>query len=492
MRRVSRHDLTCIMLIWVPALLAAGLIASGVDSALVLSIAGIAAALATWAYIAFVARERSAWMTNLDQIVAGLWSALGEPAPQRREGDARDRAAWLVESLERASSPLATRAAQAAADRANLRSIYDAGRSPSFVTDAAGRVLIANAAAIAFFSRPALVGRSIEDLFTHAEVIGQHAAALGGQTRVSQVRLSRPEGLKIFQVIAAPLALQLVDPSAAPVSTQAPAQARGAVLTLRDVTELALAVQLKTDFVANASHELRTPLSSIRAAVETLADGAWDEPAMRERLARMISGNVARLEEMVRDLLDLSRLESPDAPVVIEPVSLRETVESLAESFAGVCAERRIEIAPDVAPDLDMIDTDRKLLTLILRNLIDNATKFAYEGTPVRVRAETIEPPAQSSVPRRHTVRIEVIDRGVGIPMGHQQRIFERFYQVDPSRAGFAARRGTGLGLAIVKHAVKALGGTISVESVWKEGTRMIVELPVQARAQLPADAPAP
>ena len=485
MRRVTRHDLTCIMLIWLPALIAAGLIAAGVESALVLSIAGIAAGVATWAYFAFVARERAAWMNNLDAIVTGLWNALGEPAPQRREGDARDRAAWLVESRERASSPLATRAAQAAADKANLRSIYDAGRSPSFVTDTAGKVVIANTAAGSFFSRPSLVGRSIEDLFTHAEVIGQHAAALAGETRVAQVRLSRPEGLKIFQVIAAPLALQLVS------QRGESSQARGAVLTLRDVTDLALAVQLKTDFVANASHELRTPLSSIRAAVETLADGAWDEPPMRERLARMISGNVARLEEMVRDLLDLSRLESPDAPVIIEPVSLRETIDSLTESFAGVCAERHLEVVPEFAGGIDTIDSDRKLLTLVLRNLIDNATKFAYEGTPVRVRVDAIDLASPASPSRREGVRIDVIDRGVGIPLGHQQRVFERFYQVDPSRAGFTARRGTGLGLAIVKHALKALGGTIQVESVWKEGTRMTVELPVQARAETPQPASA-
>ncbi len=470
------------MLIWSPALIGAGAAAFSVDSALVLSMVGIAAGVATWAYFAFVARERAEWMASLEAIVARLWAALEEEPPKRSQEDARDRAAWLVESLERASNPLTLRARTASAERANLRSIYDAGSSPSIVTDAAGRVVLSNASAEAFFARGRMVGRAIEDLFTHAEVIGQHTAALAGKPSVTQVRLSRPEGLKVFQVIAAPLALQLVGASG--TASQAP----GVVLTLRDVTELALAVQLKTDFVANASHELRTPLSSIRAAVETLADGAWDDGVMRDKLAKMIAGNVSRLEEMVRDLLDLSRLESPDAPVMVELVSLREIVDALTDTFAGVCKERQLSIDGDIMERLDALETDRKLLTLILRNLIDNATKFAYEGSSVTVRAWVVEARGvvgvmgavgMAGVPaRRAGVRIEVADRGVGIPMGHQQRIFERFYQVDPSRAGFVARRGTGLGLAIVKHAVKALGGTIQVESVWKEGTTMIVELP--------------
>jgi signal transduction histidine kinase len=240
------------------------------------------------------------------------------------------------------------------------------------------------------------------------------------------------------------------------------------MMTLRDVTELAQAIYLKTDFVANASHELRTPLSSIRAATETLADGAWEDAPMRERLTSVIAGNVQRLEEMVRDLLDLSRLDSPDAPVAREEVSLVELAEAMRETFTGVCAERKLTLETRLGAGLDVIVSDRKLLTTIVRNLIDNATKFAYEQTTVNVTIERA-----GSV-----VRISVSDQGVGIPLGHQQRIFERFYQVDPSRAGFAVRRGTGLGLAIVKHAVKALGGTIGVESVWKQGTTMTVEVP--------------
>jgi signal transduction histidine kinase len=300
------------------------------------------------------------------------------------------------------------------------------------------------------------MGRGIDELFTQAQIIGQHSASLAGAKRTSEFRVTRDGALRVYQVFTAPITLT------------GAADSRGVMMTLRDVTELAQAIYLKTDFVANASHELRTPLSSIRAATETLADGAWEDAPMRERLTSVIAGNVQRLEEMVRDLLDLSRLDSPDAPVAREEVSLVELAEAMRETFTGVCAERKLTLETRLGAGLDVIVSDRKLLTTIVRNLIDNATKFAYEQTTVNVTIERA-----GSV-----VRISVSDQGVGIPLGHQQRIFERFYQVDPSRAGFAVRRGTGLGLAIVKHAVKALGGTIGVESVWKQGTTMTVEVP--------------
>jgi len=359
----------------------------------------------------------------------------------------------------------------------NLRSVLDAVESPVLATDARGVVVLCNAAAQTFFAeRPfAIVGRPLEDLFTQAEVLGQHAAALAGATRQGQVRFARADGVRVFQV--------LTTPSPAPARSGEVA----AVITLRDITELATAVQLKTDFVANASHELRTPLSSIRAAVETLSDGAWDDPPMRERLAQMISSNVVRLEDMVRDLLDLSRLESAEAPVQPRPVRLSEIASTLLETFEPVAKERSLTLEFDLPASVEHLNTDPKLLLLVLRNLVDNATKFAYPNTSVRIVGEPFETPSA----RAPGLRLRVIDSGIGIPLAHQQRIFERFYQVDPARAGTAHRRGTGLGLAIVKHALKALGGSISVDSIWKEGTTMTLELPGVVETT-PNDRPVP
>lgn len=371
--------------------------------------------------------------------------------------------------------------APAAAQRGpDLRAVVDAIDEPVVVTGPGGVVQWCNTAAVALLGRPVerVLARPVDELFTQVDVLGMHAAAAGGRAQRGRVRVMEEAGPRQYEVLAAPLTAAAEPGGVAGVT--------GVVLTFRDVTELARAVHLKTDFVANASHEFGTPLASIRAAVETLADGAAEEPGMRERFLRMIAANVQRLEEMTRDLLDLSRLESPETPVEIGPVRTGELAEWLRETFEPACAERRVGLEFEIAAGLEEVRSDRRLLGLVLKNLVDNALKFAYEGTAVRVVAE--EWPQAGP---RGGVRWRVIDRGVGIPLASQARVFERFYQVDLSRTGEPARRGTGLGLAIVKHAVKALGGAITVQSVWKEGTTMTVELPdLAARASDDRSAP--
>jgi two-component system phosphate regulon sensor histidine kinase PhoR len=272
------------------------------------------------------------------------------------------------------------------------------------------------------------------------------------------------------------------------------------LLALRDITELAGAGQVKTDFVANASHELRTPIAAIRAAVETLTDagGTPVDPAMRDRLIGMIAGHSVRLEQLAGDLLALSRLEAPEAALELGLVPVAELAQALGGMFEQPCRQRnlKLEVQTD-PPGLDLVlRTDRRLLVLILENLIDNATKFAYPDTTVRVVFRAVQgvggvgvgtdTKAVNGSAKPAGVRIEVIDEGLGIPAGQQNRVFERFYQVDAARTG-SPRRGTGLGLAIVKHAVKRLDGNVWARSVWKQGTTMVVELPGALAAPNPA-----
>jgi len=300
---------------------------------------------------------------------------------------------------------------------------------------------------------------------------------------MAQMRVQRGGAARVYQVAASPVRLT----TGGAVSGEEGDEACVG-LTLRDITELALAVQLKTDFVANASHELRTPLSSIRGAVETLREGGVDDAAMREKFLGMIAANAARLEEMVRDLMELSRVESAEAPLEMSKVKIAELCASVVAMFepphSEVCRERSLEVRVEIEAGLEEMRTDARLLQLILKNLVDNATKFAFEKTAIRIVVErlAIRDPRPATVDEVGIVCFRVIDQGVGIPIEQQARVFERFYQVDPSRTGLratkTARRGTGLGLAIVKHAVKQLGGTVRVESVWQQGTTMVVELP--------------
>lgn len=338
--------------------------------------------------------------------------------------------------------------------------LLDAVDAAVIAASPGGEVVYCNAAAGRLLGlRPErAVGRRLEDVFTQPELLALFPGAARDQAAKAEVRVPSAEGPRTVEASATRAA------------------GGGVVLALRDVTELSRAVQVKSEFVANASHELRTPITALRMAVETLAAGAADDPVVRGRLLETIAGNTARLEEMVRDLLDLSRLESPEWRVRVEPVPAAAVAEALTAQFEGVCRERNLTLTIDFG--IEVLHTDRALLLVILRNLVENATKFAYEGTAVRVTGRGGGGGGMT---------IEVADRGIGIPIQHQQRVFERYYQVDAARTLTNQRRGSGLGLAIVKHAVRRLGGGVRLSSVWKEGTTVTVDLPAAAASSVGA-----
>jgi two-component system phosphate regulon sensor histidine kinase PhoR len=240
---------------------------------------------------------------------------------------------------------------------------------------------------------------------------------------------------------------------------------RGEVLVLlRDVTETRMVEATRRDFVANASHELRTPVTAIAGAAETLLGGAIDDPAQARVFVDIVARNAERLAQLTRDLLDLSRIESRQWPIRLEAVELS----SVAAKALDVCAEaarrKRTDLRIRVAPGL-AVRADPRALEQVLVNLIDNAVKYTPEGSHAAV----------SATEDGGTVTVAVQDDGPGIDRRHIQRIFERFYRVDPGRARDAG--GTGLGLAIVKHLVQAQGGEVGVES-GSGGTRFWVRLP--------------
>ncbi len=414
---------------------------------------------------------------DLPSTLAG--DSAGSPAP---DDDTPPELRPLAGALNELANRMRGQLKDVAKKSRNLEALIDALDEPLLVTNNDERVILCSRTAEAMLDVPrrGLLGRPIHEVFTNAEVLRMHEGAMAGNVRRGRVRIVTPLGSRAFQV------------SCSPVPAAWGEGVFGAVLTLRDVTELDQAVQVKTDFVANASHELRTPVAAIRSAAETLETAA-DDPQMSARLRTMIISHAERLEEMLRDLLDLSRLESPDVPVAMEPVSIGEIERALRHLSEHACTERKLELTFEMDDELASLRTDRKLLTLILRNLVENATKFAHEGTAIRIVGQVVElevgPAANSAsgagAPNA-VVRFEVIDKGVGIPLAQQERVFERYYQVDSARTGTGSggssatgwRRGTGLGLAIVKHAAKALGGRAGLTSVWGQGTTVWVEFP--------------
>ncbi|MEM9373144.1 MAG: ATP-binding protein [Planctomycetota bacterium] len=386
----------------------------------------------------------------------------------------RERSRWAGE-LDRASDRLALLAGRLERDRL-FRVILDGSGVPIVATDAEGRITAASKAASSTLGGGReLVGRRYDELFTEPELHAMERHARDGEPGRARIQLPIDGEIRSLIVSA--------DPMRTGLATQ-PAATDGSIVTVRDVTELVRAGDLKADFAANASHELRTPIASIRGAVETLQGPARNDQAMLDRLTDIVAANAARLEALVSDLLDLSTIESGDTPPDLDDVDLPGLCAAQTEAFEPVCARRSLEIETEIDERCVTVLSDEGLLGLIVRNLVENATKFAREHTTVRIVAKPLKIPADPDNPPPPDaslgmgLRLIVRDRGVGIPLAHQQRIFERFYQVDRARTGGTSARGTGLGLAIVKHAARRLGGRVGVESIYQQGTSMIVELP--------------
>lgn len=251
---------------------------------------------------------------------------------------------------------------------------------------------------------------------------------------------------------------------------------RGEVLVLlRDVTDARMAESTRRDFVANASHELRTPVSAIAGAAETLLSGAMDDPTQARTFVEMIARNAERLARLTNDLLDLSRIESRQWPVKLEPVSVEGTARRAVEVCSEPARRKRIDLRVEV-PEGTYVLADARALEQVLVNLLDNAVKYTPDGG----RATVTAAPAPAD-----RIEIAVADNGQGIERHHLPRLFERFYRVDPGRARGSG--GTGLGLAIVKHLVQMQAGDISVDT-GSGGTTFRVRLP---RAAVPVAPPA-
>ena len=240
-----------------------------------------------------------------------------------------------------------------------------------------------------------------------------------------------------------------------------------AVIELVNRTAEADTARAHTDFVANASHELRTPLASILGYVETLQDDADDlDPAMAKRFLGTIEREGRRLQELVSDLMSLSRIEAEKDDLPSNTISLAPLVRRAASDAAGQDRATRLDIEADGE---FLVSGDTQQLEQLVRNLVDNALKYGGEESSVSV---SLQPQGTKRV------RLIVADRGEGIAPEHIPHLTRRFYRTDPGRS--RASGGTGLGLAIVKHIVERHRGRLDIESTLGEGTRVAVLLPIQ------------
>jgi two-component system sensor histidine kinase SenX3 len=261
--------------------------------------------------------------------------------------------------------------------------------------------------------------------------------------------------------------------------SRGPVVAPGPVaLVLQDVTEARRVEEVRRDFVANVGHELKTPVGALALLAEAI-QGAADDPEAVQRFAARMQHEADRLSRLVRELIDLSRLQGAEPLPELAPVAVSTVVGEAVDRTRAAAAARGIELAVACRPGLVVRGVEAQLATA-LTNLLANAVAYSPPDTTIAVGARA----------RSGFAEIAVTDSGIGIPRTDRSRVFERFYRVDQSRA--SATGGTGLGLAIVKHVASNHGGSVSVWSEEGLGSTFTLRIPLASRADRAVDDVAP
>ena len=341
------------------------------------------------------------------------------------------------------------------------RSFVDQARSAMLLLDAAGKLRYFNPAAARLFRLSAAAeGKPV------IEVVHDHDLDLLVQ---NIFRSSEAPRTTDFRLVGTDLALQ----ATADAIRNERDELLGVTIVIEDLTELHRLELVRREFVANVSHELRTPLATVKALVETLEAGALEEKERAVDFLAKMNRELDRLAALVRDLLELSRIESRRISLLAEPLDIRETVLEAVDQLRPEAERAGLTLELAASPEVGEALADPDRTKQILLNLIQNAIKF----TP---------PPGEISVsiaPSKQGVEVVVRDTGVGIPEHELPRVFERFYKVDKGRAQNQGS-GTGLGLAIAKHLTSAMGGSIRAESVEGIGSTFSFILPAAVESE--------
>lgn len=244
------------------------------------------------------------------------------------------------------------------------------------------------------------------------------------------------------------------------------------VLFLKDFTEITKAQKLKTDFVANVSHELRTPLVSIKGSLETILGPASDDKVAQKKFMSIMSEQVLRMENLINDLLILSRIELEEHIKPNKIVNLNDIFTNIKSNFELILKKKKINLQIELMETTLVFGDNDKLLT-VFSNLIDNAIKYSQDGKNIYIKSQNSEGKLIGK-----NMLISIKDEGIGIPQDLIPRITERFFRVDTEKSKKVG--GTGLGLAIMKHIISQHRGDYEILSKVNEGTEIKIYLPTK------------
>jgi len=322
------------------------------------------------------------------------------------------------------------------------------------VVNASERVLFFNPsfASILGLDSPPQPGSGLVEVVRQTELIEAVRKVLAGEPRVEA------------EIVTGTLRQHFFAATVAAVRTT---QANGAVVVLHDITDLRKLERVRRDFVANVSHEFRTPLTAIQGFSETLLGGAMNDPQNRDRFLGIILEHARRLARLTDDLLMLSKMDADRLELELRRLPAEQLVAGCVETAQPRAVDKDLQLSVNLGKNLPDIAGDRRRLTEVLQNLLDNAIQYTPAGGQIMVSAEY----------SNAEVVFTVSDTGIGIPEADQPRIFERFYRVDVARSREVG--GTGLGLSIAKHLMEAHGGKLWVESEVGHGSQFHFSVPV-------------
>ena len=400
------------------------------------------------------------WYTPLRQVADAAASiARGELHKKVRvQGAAELRD--LADALNHMRESLARQLETITEQRANLQTVIRSLQDGIIATDLQDDIVLMNEAASAMFGMDpeSAIGQNVQNAVRSAPLLEAYRGTQEtGRPQRCEIRRGGEGVEQTLTVLVRPV--------------EDRNEKIGFLIVLHDISEIAETMRVRNQFVENASHELRTPLAAVRAGVDSLEFA--ETPPEHRKIREILDRQVSQLEAFVRDLLDFSAVQHDSRPLTLEDVSLSEWVAWANHRFGDRAGQQGIALAAGLDGEDVTIRTDRRLLEIILQNLLDNALRFTPEGGQVTFETARTD----------DGVRLTVRDTGCGIAPADQKRVFERFYQVNPARSGQVSQRGTGLGLAIVKHAALRLGASVKLVSAVGEGTTVEVRLPSTAPA---------
>lgn len=362
----------------------------------------------------------------------------------------------LSETMNQMAIELQERINGMKAQRNELEAVLSSMVEGVIALDKEERVISINQAAAQMFeTNPASAqGRSIQEVVRNSDLQGFVRNALSSEGPVERDIVLYSDGERIIN-------------GHSTVLHDAAGNSIGALIVLNDVTRLRKLENIRRDFVANVSHEIKTPITAIKGFVETLRDGAVNEPGDAERFLKIIQKHVDRLDALIEDLLSLSRIEEDveTKEIVLEEGYIKDVLMTAIQVCQVKAGPKNIRVELSCSEDLKA-KINPPLLEQAVVNLLDNAIKYSETENEVQVEAKEVD----------GKIMISVRDNGCGIDKKHLSRLFERFYRVDKARS--RKMGGTGLGLAIVKHITQAHGGQVSVESTPERGSTFSLHLP--------------